>query len=185
MGRRRVTGVKWLREVARGAPKTNKPRIDYIIELYEKGEIANLKTAENIIERLASNAARKIYTDKTDRIYNKLVESASDRKAFDVATGVRKAELELKNVMVTMILYREKEADPKKEKQKEDEVGEIPVHIDFEKGTSVADAKIITKHIIKLGENIEKDAQGTVVVKGRGREYKKTITPSKDKHMKT
>ena len=184
MGRRRVTGVKWLREVARGAPKTNKPRIEYIIELYEKGEIANLKTAENIIERLASKAARKIYTDKTDRIYNKLVESASDRKAFDVATGVRKAELELKNVMVTMILYREKEADPKKEKQKEDEVGEIPVHIDFEKGTSAADAKIITKHIIKLGENIEKDAQATVVTTGRGRNYKKTITPSKDKHLK-
>ncbi len=45
MGRRWVTGVKWLREVSRGAPKANKARIDYIVELYEKGEIANLKTA--------------------------------------------------------------------------------------------------------------------------------------------
>lgn len=45
-GRRRVTGVKWLREVARGAPTVNKARINYIIELYEKGEIGNLKTAE-------------------------------------------------------------------------------------------------------------------------------------------
>ncbi len=43
------------------------------------------------------------------------------RKASDIAKGVRKAELETletKNVMVTMILYREKE-DDKKEKQKE------------------------------------------------------------------
>ena len=119
MGRRRVTGVKWLREVSRGAPKANKARIDYIIELYEKSEIANLKTAENIIERLASKTARKIYTDKTDRNYNKLVEAASGRKALDVATGVRKADLELKNIMVAMILFREKEEDPKKEKQKE------------------------------------------------------------------
>ncbi len=118
MNRRRVTGVKWLREVAKGAPKTNKARIDYIIELYEKGEIANMLTAESIIERLASKTARQIYTDKTDRIYNKLVGSASDRKTFDVATGVRKADLVLKNVVVTMILFREKEADPKKEEQK-------------------------------------------------------------------
>ena len=149
MGRRRVTGVKWLRDVSRGAPKANKARIDYIIELYEKGEIANLKTAENIVERLASKAARKIYTDKTDRIYNKLVGSASDRKALNVASGVRKADLVLKNVMVTMILFREKEEDPKKEKQKEKEVEEIPVHIDFEKGTTVAEAKSQTKIILK------------------------------------
>ena len=47
-----------------------------------------------------------------------MVEAASDRQAFDAATGVRNAELELKNVMVTMILYREKEADPKKEEQR-------------------------------------------------------------------
>jgi hypothetical protein len=33
MGRRRVAGVKWLREVARGAPKGNRARINYIIEL--------------------------------------------------------------------------------------------------------------------------------------------------------
>ena len=64
MGRRRVTGVKWLREVAKGAPKTNKARIDYIIELYEIGEIAKISTAESIIERLASKTVRKIYTDK-------------------------------------------------------------------------------------------------------------------------
>ncbi len=64
MGLRRVTGVTWLREVSRGAPKANKAIIDFIIDLHEKSEIVNLKTAENIIERLASKAARKIYTDK-------------------------------------------------------------------------------------------------------------------------
>ena len=119
MGRRRVTGVKRLREVAEGAPKSNKARINYIIELDEIGEIANIITAENIVERLTRKNAQKIYTDKTVRIHNKLVESASDRKAFDVATGVRKADLKLKSVMVTMILFREKEEDPKKEEQKE------------------------------------------------------------------
>ena len=90
------------------------------------------QTAENIIERLASKAARKIYTDKTDRIYNKLVGDAQGRKALDIATGVRKADLEPKNVMVTMILFREKEADPKAEQQKEKQAWEIQENVDFE-----------------------------------------------------
>ena len=64
MGRRRVTEVKWLREVSRGAPKANKARIDYITELYEIGEIANIITAETIVERLTSKKTQKIYTDK-------------------------------------------------------------------------------------------------------------------------
>ena len=86
--------------------------------------------------------------------------------------------------MVTMILSREKEADPKKEMLKEKEVEETPVHIDFEKGTTAGEAKSQTKHIIELGAKVEAFAQDTVVVKGRGRNYKKTITPSKDKHLK-
>ena len=73
MGRKRVAGVKWLKEVARGAPKANKGRIDTIINLYEGGTIGNVKTAENILERLASKSTRKIHTDKTDKIFNKLV----------------------------------------------------------------------------------------------------------------
>ena len=36
MGRRRVTGVKMLREISRGAPKANRARIENIIKLYEK-----------------------------------------------------------------------------------------------------------------------------------------------------
>ena len=36
MGRKRVTGVKMLREISRGAPKANRPRIENIIKLYEK-----------------------------------------------------------------------------------------------------------------------------------------------------
>ena len=121
-------------------PKANKARIENTIKLYESSEIANLKTAENIVERLASKEARKIHTDKTDRIYNKLVGDATGRKAFDVATGVRKPELKPQNVMVTMILFREKEADPKAEQRKEKQAGEIPVNIDFEEGTSVKEA---------------------------------------------
>ena len=36
MGRRRVQGVKMLRDISRGALKENRPRIDNIIKLYEK-----------------------------------------------------------------------------------------------------------------------------------------------------
>ena len=36
MGRRRVTGVKMLREISRGAPKASRPRVENIIKLYEK-----------------------------------------------------------------------------------------------------------------------------------------------------
>jgi hypothetical protein len=43
MGRSRVAGVKWLREVSRGAPKANKASIDNIVKLYESSEIANLE----------------------------------------------------------------------------------------------------------------------------------------------
>ena len=63
------------------------------------------------MERLANRTAQKRYTDKTDNMYNKLTMDAEGRKAFDIASGVRKAEretLETKNVMVTMILYRER-----------------------------------------------------------------------------
>ena len=66
MGRRRVTGVKWLREVSRGAPKANKPRIDYIIALYEIGEIAKVSTAENIVERLTSKKRQNIAKNKSN-----------------------------------------------------------------------------------------------------------------------
>ena len=71
------------------------------------------------METLASKAARNIYTEQTQNIYNKLVGYATGRKAFDIATGIRKPDLKLKNVMVTMILFREKEADPKAEQRKE------------------------------------------------------------------
>ena len=78
---------------------------------------------------------------------------AEGRKALDIATGVRKAELETletKNVMVTMILYREKE-DDKKEKQREKNRLETPVNIDFPKGTTVADAKEEKETLRKTG----------------------------------
>ena len=128
--------------------KANRARIENIIKLYEQNEIKNIITAETIVERLADRKTQKRFTDKTDNMYNKLTMNADGRKASDIANGVRKAELETKNVMVTMILYREKE-DDKKEKQREKgkQLGntatsvETPVNIDFPKGTTVADAK--------------------------------------------
>jgi hypothetical protein len=109
------------------------------------------------VERLASKTARKIYTDKSDKIYDKLVGDVAGQQASDVATGVRKPDLKPKNVMVTMIFFREKEGDPKKEKQKKKEAGEIPVHIDFPKGTSLKEAlsekKRFVSNICKSGSS--------------------------------
>ncbi len=75
---------------------------------YGSCDIANLKLSENILERLASKAPRKIYTDKTNIIYNKSVEDATGRKALDTAAGKRMPELKPNNVMATMIIFREK-----------------------------------------------------------------------------
>jgi hypothetical protein len=139
MGRWRVAGAQWLREVSRVAPKASKARIEIIINLHESSEIENLKTAENIVERLASEAARKICKDKTYLSY-KLVGDATGRKPFDIATGIRKPDPKLKNVMVKMILVKQKVADPKAEQRKEKQAGEAPVNIDLLEGTSVKDA---------------------------------------------
>ncbi len=46
-----------------------------------------------------------------------MVEDATGRKTFDLASGKRKPEVEPQNVMGTIILFREKE-DDKKEKQR-------------------------------------------------------------------
>ena len=150
MGRRRVQGVKMLRDISRGALKENRPRIDNIIKLYENNELGNIKTAENIVDRLTSKRKDKRYTDKTNQLYNKITMNAEGQKDLDIASGVRKAALETKNVMVTMILYREKE-DDKAEKQREKQKLDTPVNIDFPKGTTVADAKEEKEELRKTG----------------------------------
>ena len=139
-----------LREISRGALKENRPRIDNIIKLYEKNELGNIKTAENIVDRLTSKRKDKRYTDKTNQLYNKITMNAEGQKDLDIASGVRKAELETKNVMVTMILYREKE-DDKAGKQREKQKLDTPVNIDFPKGTTVADAKEEKEELRKTG----------------------------------
>ncbi len=96
--------------------------MDNTIKLFESSEIANLQTEENIVGRLASKAARNLYADKTDRIYT-LVGDATVRRAYVVASGKRKPDLKRKNIRVTMILFRGKEADPKAEQQKGKQVG--------------------------------------------------------------
>jgi len=140
MGRRRVAGMKYLKEVVRGAPKYNKDRIQTILNLYEGGAIGNVKTAENILERLTSKRTQKIFTDKTDRIFNKLVQEAPLQKGLNETLGKRKPDAKLKNVMSTMILFREKE-DDKSERQREQTELAVPVNIDFDEGTTVESAQ--------------------------------------------
>ena len=170
--------MKWLKEVVRGAPKTNKGRIDTIISLYEGGVIGNVKTAENILERLASKSARKIYTDKTDKIFNKLVKEAPLLKDFNILSGKRKPDAKLKKVMVTMLLHKEKE-DEKAEKLREKTGTDIPVHVDFPKGTSVASALEQQEDLREIGY---KFIGGSPTVNetdnSRGKERKPLSTPS-------
>ena len=95
MGRKRVVGVKWLKEVARGAPKTHKDRDRAIISFCEGGVIGNGKTAENILGGLASKSTRKTHADKTDEIYNKLVKEAPLVKDFNILSGKCKPDAKL------------------------------------------------------------------------------------------
>ncbi len=69
-----------------------------------------------------------------------MAEAATGRKALDIATGKRQPELKPKNVMVTMILFREKENE-KSEKLREKTSTDTPAQVDFPKGTSIEDAR--------------------------------------------
>ncbi len=110
--------MRGLRGEVRGPLEANKDKIDASINLYECGAIGNVETPENILECLACKSTWKIHTDKTDKIYNKLVKEAPQLKGLRVFSGKRKPDVKLKNVMVTMMLYREKE-DAKAEKLRE------------------------------------------------------------------
>ena len=61
------------------------------------------QTAENIVDRLTSKRKDKRYTDNTNQLYNKITMNAEGQKDLDIASGVRKAELETKSVMVTSL----------------------------------------------------------------------------------
>jgi hypothetical protein len=116
-----MAGVRWLREVPRGAPKANKARIDNMSVFTNTAKARTSKRREKNVDSLASKAARWSYADKANRIKQKLVGDARGRKAFDIATGIRKPDLKLKDVGVTMILFREKEADPTAEKRNQNQ----------------------------------------------------------------
>ncbi len=52
----------------------------------------------------------------------------------------------VRNVMVTMILFREKESD-KAEKQREKQDREIPVNMEFDEGATGQEANAIKKRL--------------------------------------
>ncbi len=56
----------------------------------------------------------------------------------------------LRNVSVTMILFREKE-DEQAEKLRDKKSTDTPVHVDFPKGTSVADALEQKEELRQIG----------------------------------
>ena len=120
---RRETNVKKLKEWRKKALAENKGRIDIIIGLYQEGKIANYATADNLVERLASKAKDKRVVEKTDREFSKVVEKYKDA---DSAKGKLTRDLAKRtaeeNVTVTVILFREKESDPKAEKKKSERV---------------------------------------------------------------
>ncbi len=62
-----------------------------------------------------------MYTDETDKIFNKLVKAAPLLKSFNILTGERRPDAKPKNVMVTMILFRGMEDEKTDKFQGEDE----------------------------------------------------------------
>ena len=80
MGKREAN-VKKLREWGKGALAENKGRVNTVIRLYQEGKIGNYKTAENLVERLASKAKDKRITEKTDREYNRIIGKYKDAES--------------------------------------------------------------------------------------------------------
>ena len=125
MGKREAN-IKKLKEIRLSALKDNKEKIDVIIDLYASGKIPNYLTAENMTERLANRTKRKDYTDKTDKEFAKIT---GKYKEADSVKGILTRSSEKKrvrNVMVTMILFREKESETA-EKQRENQTHQFPL----------------------------------------------------------
>ena len=165
MGRRRETGIKNLKQLAQGAPSGNRAQITNVIKLYETGHIKNILTAENLIERLRSKSKRADYIAKTKKMYDTVAAHGNVRKMYDkIEADVKRRRL--KNIMITMILFKEKDPDPKGEKRKAAE--QIPVNIDFDEGTTEKQALNIKQKIRAAGAKVAEAAADEVVKTGRG-----------------
>ena len=185
MGRRRQNGIKNLNDMARGAPSENRAQIANIINQYESGHIKNIRTAESVIERLTSKTKRADYVAKTKKLYDVVSTHGNARKLYDKIVGkpvVEPKGRKLKNIMVTMILFKEKDPDPKGEKRKAAE--QIPVNIDFDEGTTEKQALNIKQKIRAAGVKVAEAAADEVVKTGRGKNTKTEIKPSKLKRIK-
>jgi hypothetical protein len=181
---KRDANVNKLKRIRLGAPKENKDRIDTIIGLYQEGKIPTYITAENLLERLANKTKRVEYTQKTDREYNKIVGKHKDAESVKgkLTREIDAKRKEEENIMITMILFREKEADPKAEKRKSDR--ETTVNIDFREGVTVDRAQEIKKSVRQAAAKVVDASQDEVVVTGRGRNIKKEVKESKTRHMR-
>ena len=91
-----------------------------------------------MVKRLIDKTKRKDQIAKTDKEYTKLVNKYSPANS-------------LKNVGLTIILYREKESD-KAEKQRDKQSTETTVNIDFAKGTTVEDAHEEQELLRQIGD---------------------------------
>ena len=131
---KRDANVKRLNGLRATSGKDNRARIDVIIDLYASGKMPNYLTAEGMVMRLASKSKRRDYNEKTDREYAKLVGKY----------GVTESTEE--NIMITLLLFREKEVDDKKKSDQD-----ITVNIDFREGTTTAEALAIKKNIREAG----------------------------------
>ena len=182
MGKREAN-VRKLKNIRLSALKDNKERIDVVINLYESGKVPNYLTAENLVERLANKTKRKDYTNKTDKEFNKLVGKYSSSDSVKGILARTSEKKKVRNVMVTVILFREKESE-KAEKQREAKGAEVPVNIDFDKGTTVPEANAIKKKVRAAGAKVTDAAQDEIVKTGRGRNAKTEVRHSKLRHVK-
>ena len=113
-----------------------------------------------------------------EKEYKKVVGKYTDAESV---VGRLKKDRE-ENYFLRMILFREKDPDPKQEKIKSSR--ETHVNIDFDEGTARAVALGIKSNIRSQAAKAAASAEDTVETSERGRNYKRTVVPSKTRHLR-
>ena len=137
-----------------------------MIRLYLEGKIANYVVPENLAEGLASKAVDKRGVEKTEKEYNKIVGKYTD--AESVVGRLKRLQTDREeNYFLTMILFKEKDPDPKQEKIKSSR--ETHVNIDFVEGTTRLEALESKSNIRAQAVKAAASAADTVETSGRGK----------------
>ena len=112
------TNLKELKAYAKTAPsKERRAMINDIVGLYEAKKIKNFRTAENVIIRLGQRTKDPRRSERALKEYEQVLAKYQDAEPMTGRLDRETAKKKMKNIMVTMILLREKDEDPKLEAQ--------------------------------------------------------------------